>query len=95
MRTGTELRVIDVSDLGMLVEGSARLGPGARIDAHVITRSGRVLVRSRVVRAFVSLLRGDTVVYRAALVFDQPLDTSPFGYSLPVRADESSTASGT
>ena len=83
MRTGTELTVLDVSDLGTLVEGDVRLVPGARVDVHVITRAGRVLVRSRVVRAFISKLRADSLRYRAALLFDQAVDTSSFGYSVP------------
>lgn len=75
LRTGLELAVIDVSDAGALVEGAVRLLPGARLDVHVIARNGRVLVRARVVRAYVSALRADRIEYRGALVFDQPLDT--------------------
>jgi hypothetical protein len=76
LRTGQELTLIDRSDLGALVEGAARLLPGTRVDVHLITRVGRVLVRSRVVRAHVAALAADRVVYRGALAFDQPLDTS-------------------
>src|SRR5262245_46724575 len=83
MRTGTELTVLDLSDDGTLVEGGVRLVPGARVDVHVITREGRVLVRSRVVRAFVSMVKADSLTYRAALLFDQPVDTGSTGYSVP------------
>lgn len=75
MRAGPELSVIDISDTGALVEGDTRLLPGTRIDVHLITRTGRLLVRSRVVRAHVCLLQPNRIGYRAGLAFDQPVDT--------------------
>jgi len=88
MRAGAELSVIDVSDAGALVEGASRLLPGTRIDVHLITREGRVLVRGRVVRAHVWLLQADRIGYRAGIAFDQPVDTSLY---LPPRPDPSRT----
>lgn len=83
LRTGLELSVVDVSDSGALVEG-ARLLPGTHLDVHVITRDGRVLVRSRVVRAYVAELQSNAVRYRGALAFDRAIDTSrATGYALP------------
>jgi hypothetical protein len=76
LRTGRELSVVDVSNAGALVEGSVRLLPGTHVDVHVVTREGRVLVRSRVARCFVAALRGDAVCYRGALAFDRLLDTA-------------------
>jgi hypothetical protein len=84
LRTGPELSVINISDDGALVEGAVRLLPGARLDIHVIAREGRVLVRSRVVRAHVSAIRADAVRYCGAVVFDQPVDTVVPGLSQPV-----------
>ena len=83
LRTGRELSVVDVSDGGALVEG-ARLLPGTHLDVHVTTRGGRVLVRSRVVRAYVAELQSNAVRYRGALAFDRVIDTSrATGYALP------------
>ena len=83
LRTGRELSVVDVSDGGALVEG-ARLLPGTHLDVHVTTRDGRVLVRSRVVRAYVAELESNAVRYRGALAFDRAIDTSrAAGYALP------------
>jgi hypothetical protein len=79
LRIGPELTVVDISGSGVLVEGTARLAPGARIDVHVVPRSGRVLVRTTVVRAWVSGLRGDSMTYRAGLRFDQPVDVEASG----------------
>ena len=75
LRIGTELSVLDISNSGALVEGVARLGPGARVDVHIVTRHGRVLVRSTVMRAWVCAVRVDAVTYRTALRFDQPVET--------------------
>lgn len=83
LRTGRELCVIDISDGGVLVEGSARLLPGTHVDVHVMTRDGRVLVRSRVARCYVSALHADAVRYRGALAFDRHVDTASVGYVVP------------
>lgn len=83
LRTGLHLSVVDVSDGGALVEG-ARLLPGTHVDVHVTTRDGRVLVRSRVVRAYVAGLQANAVCYRGALAFDRAIDTSlAAGNALP------------
>jgi hypothetical protein len=83
LRIGAELSVLDVSDWGALAEGTLRLTPGARVDAHVVTREGRLLVRSRIVRSYVSAVGADAIRYRAALLFEQAVDTSAFGYLVP------------
>jgi hypothetical protein len=79
LRIGPELAVIDIAGGGVLVEGTARLAPGARVDLHVVPRQGRVLVRTTVVRAWVFRLRSDAVTYRAGLRFDHPIDIEPAG----------------
>jgi hypothetical protein len=71
LRTGRELQVIDVGAAGALVESDGRLLPGTCVDVHVMTLDGRELVRSRVVRAFVSQLSADRIVYRGALAFER------------------------
>jgi hypothetical protein len=75
LRIGRELRVVDVSNCGLLAEGDVRLLPGTHIDVHVITPDGRVLARSRVVRSSVYEVRADAIGYRSALAFepDPPL----------------------
>jgi hypothetical protein len=75
VRGGRELAVVDVSDAGVLVEGAARLLPGTHVEVHVMTTDGRVLVRTRVVRAWVSAL-GDGVRYRSALAFEHCVNTA-------------------
>jgi hypothetical protein len=86
VRAGRELDVIDISSTGALVEGEARLLPGRHLDVHVVSSTGRTLARSRVVRAFVSALTSDRVLYRGALAFEQSLSLGPppGGISLPL-----------
>ncbi len=83
LRAGRELRVIEVSGTGALVEGDVRLLPGTHIDVHVITADGRVLVRSRVVRAYVSELTFEVVRYRGAFAFERHIEIGAAGYALP------------
>lgn len=83
LRTGRELVVVDISWAGALVEGVTRLLPGTHVDVHVVTRHGRVLVRTRVVRSIVWQLHADAVCYRSGLAFDTTVDTEIDGYPLP------------
>ena len=71
--------MVNASCSGALVEGSARLLPGTHVDLHLLTRDGRVLVRCRVVRAFVCHLTASDVRYRSALAFDRAVDVEPPG----------------
>jgi hypothetical protein len=81
LRTGRELAVLDVSGLGALVEGDTRLLPGTHVDVHVMTPDGRILVRSRIVRACVAALSGDRIRYRGALAFERFVNID--GYGIP------------
>jgi hypothetical protein len=79
LRTGRELTVINISVSGALLEGATRLLPGTRAEVHVVTRHGRVLVRTRVVRSLVWRLEPDVVWFRTALAFDTDVDIEAHG----------------
>jgi hypothetical protein len=83
LRAGADLTVLDISNTGMLVEGPVRLLPGTRADVHVTTAEGRVLVRCRIVRAWVSQVSADAVRYRAGLAFATNLETAAAGFAIP------------
>jgi len=83
LRAGRELTVVNLSASGALVEGTTRLLPGTHVDVHVVTRHGRVLVRSRIVRAYVWGVQADMVRYRGALAFERLVDTAAAGYAIP------------
>jgi hypothetical protein len=75
LRTGRELTVVNISAHGVLLEGLTRLLPNTHTEIHIVTRHGRVLVRTRVVRALVWRLERDLVCYRTALSFETAVDT--------------------
>jgi hypothetical protein len=83
LRAGRELTVLDISDTGLLAEGEMRLLPGSHVDVHLVTRDGRLLVRSRVVRAFVCRVAANQIRYRGALAFETPVQTAAIGYPMP------------
>jgi hypothetical protein len=83
------MSVVNISPSGVLVEGSTRLLPGTHTDVHVVTRHGRTLVRTRVVRSLVWRLQADSVCYRAALSFETSVDTEADGFA-PSEQSESS-----
>jgi hypothetical protein len=83
LRAGRQLDVIDVSDIGLLAQGDMRLLPGTHVDVHLVTAEGRLLIRSRVIRAFVCRVCPDRIQYRGALAFEQPVSTAVVGYPIP------------
>ena len=104
LRTGRELDVIDISSTGTLIEGTTRLLPGTRTDVHVVTRHGRLLVRTRVIRSFIWRLERDMVCYRTALEFDTAVETDAAalsersesnGYPVPAEIPKNDEAPGT
>jgi hypothetical protein len=97
LRTGREMTVVDVASGGVLVEGHARLLPGTHVDVHIITRGGRLLVRSRVTRCYVSALESASVCYRGALAFERTVDTAEpagAGYFVPADARHATRIEG-
>lgn len=74
--------MIDISSSGAQVECRSRLLPNTHLDIHIVIRTGRVLIRCRVVRAMVCHVEADLVRYRVGLAFDHPLDTTA-GYPVP------------
>jgi hypothetical protein len=85
LRTGGELRVLDASSWGALAETTERLLPGRHLDVHVVSSQRRLLVRTRVARAFVSRLDANAIHYRAALAFECAVDVRVEGYPMPAR----------
>src|SRR5688572_31460819 len=104
LRTGRELGVVNISGHGVLLEGLTRLLPNTHTDIHIVTRHGRVLVRTRVVRALVWRLERDLVCYRTALAFETAVDTDAGsaqtegsesnGYSVPAEIPGNINAPG-
>jgi len=83
LRTGGKLRVVEASSWGALMETTERLLPGRQLDVHVVSAEGRVLVRSRIARAFVVKVEPDALHYQVAFSFDRAVDVRAAGYGLP------------
>jgi hypothetical protein len=83
LRTGGQLRIVEASSWGALIETTERLLPGRYLDVHVVSVEGRVLVRCRVARACVIRLEPDAVHYQAAFAFERAIDVRTTGYVLP------------
>ncbi len=83
LRTGGRLQVIEASSWGALMETTERLLPGRHLDVHIVSAEGRMLVRSRVARAFVVKVEPDAVHYQVAFSFDRAVDVRAAGYALP------------
>jgi len=83
LRTGGRLRVVEASSWGALIETTERLLPGRHLDVHIVSAEGRMLVRSRVARAFVVKVEADAVHYRVAFSFERAVDVRAAGYALP------------
>ena len=71
-----------------------RLLPGTHVDVHLVTAEGRLLVRSRVVRAFVWRVCRDRIDYRGAIVFERSVATAAVGYPIPAVSETSDAPSG-
>ncbi len=76
LRTGPELAVTEISDVGASVRTTARLLPGTHVDVHLMTLGGRVLRRARVARAAVRAIDTTGIAFQVALAFDSPVDSS-------------------
>jgi hypothetical protein len=72
LRPGRDIRVVDLSDGGALIEGLARLMPGSTIELHILGLATRHTIRGQVLRCYVSAIGPAGVSYRAALGFERP-----------------------
>ena len=74
VRPGYDVRIVDISSGGVLVEGHHRLMPGATVELQ-LQREGRPVevVRGQVLRCGVSTLRESAVSYRGAIAFERYL----------------------
>lgn len=85
VRPGHHADLLDVAAGGALVETTCRLLPGAAVELHMESNSGKTTIRGRVVRCEVSRLFPASVWYRGAVQFDRhlPWRLEENGYGLP------------
>jgi PilZ domain len=74
LRSGTEVRVVDISNGGVLVETASQIVPGAPVEIFLVAADQRWLVKGRIVRCRVSAIVPERGVrYRAAVAFNEPV----------------------
>jgi hypothetical protein len=74
VRPGYDVRVVDISSGGILVEGHHRLMPGATVELQLQPEGRPVeVVRGHVLRCGVSTLRESAVSDRGAIAFERHL----------------------
>jgi hypothetical protein len=71
LRHGFDVTVIDLAAGGALVEGRARLLPGASVELQLVGPDWSWVSTARVLRCRVSALLEEGVRYRAALQFER------------------------
>lgn len=73
IRPGHQVRVVDISRSGVLIDSARRLLPGSHVEVQLEAGEQRHACRARVVRCGVSTLQPQLVIYRAGLELDQRL----------------------
>ncbi len=84
---GPEVRLVDVSRGGALLESETPLPPGTRICLRLVTTDTTLLIDGRVLRSRVSCLQPGLVRYRSAVQFDD--EVALFSEDRPETAAES------
>jgi len=76
IRSGHQVRIVNLSAAGVLIESHTRLLPGAAVDLHLEWEQGRHQSRGRVVRAYVSEVLPHALLFRAGVSLEQPIDAA-------------------
>ena len=71
IRPGHQVRVVDISRSGILIDSARRLLPGTQVDVQLDAGLQRHACRARVVRCGISELGPQVVIYRAGLAFER------------------------
>jgi hypothetical protein len=88
---GLEVRLLNISTTGVLVETSSKFTPGTVAEFELRSAGDSVMVPARFVRSEVVSVDGLGVRYRAAAVFEREVDLDG---PQPVRGQQSSTPGG-
>jgi PilZ domain-containing protein len=71
IRPGHQVRILDLSPGGVLVETDRPLPPGAVVEWYVEMAGGRHATRALVVRCYVRAVGPDSLLFRGALEFER------------------------
>jgi hypothetical protein len=73
IRPGHQVRLVDISATGALIEAAHRLLPGRVVKLQIERAEQRVTLEGRLLRCTVTGLQSSSVCYRAAIAFDHRL----------------------
>ena len=68
---GPEVRLMNLSKRGALLQSDTRIAPGAKVCVRMIAGDTVILLRGFVLRSRVSQLKGATLTYEWAIAFDE------------------------
>ncbi|OFV92987.1 MAG: hypothetical protein A3G76_01960 [Acidobacteria bacterium RIFCSPLOWO2_12_FULL_65_11] len=87
IRPGRQVRLVDISADGALIEAAHRLLPGKGVELHLKGPERRISITGRLLRCTIARLQSSAICYRGAILFDVRLpwlaDDSPSGYRIP------------
>jgi len=89
---GLEVKVIDISAGGMLLETEQRLRPQMKIMLKLVTSEGLFGISGSVLRSSISSLKG-IIRYQSAIAFDHPLQMLDHLKDEPVEVSQSAAKS--
>ena len=92
VRPGIEATLIDLGAGGLALETDRRLLPGRFVHVQLIDRGGTTTLRARVLRTDVVRLTAMVVIYRCAVVFDQPYSAFTVAEGLDAASASAATA---
>lgn len=72
LRPGQEVRLVNLSSGGALLESPRRMRPGSAAELHLLAPAGRCVLRARILRCSVAAL--EPLRYRGAIAFEDQLD---------------------
>ena len=70
---GPDVRLVDVSRRGILLETDTRLLPGCPIRVRFVTDDATLILKGRVIRSSVAMVSGEGMVYRTGVSFDEDI----------------------
>ena len=73
IRPGHQIRIVNASSFGVLIESSRRLLPGTNVELHLELREIRHQTRTRVVRCQVGCVMAHALIFRGALNVERPI----------------------
>jgi len=74
LRPGRPAQIVDVSPGGALIDTDWRLLPGMRVELQLGEPVAIYRAKGRILRCHVSVLSGERIRYRGALMFDEQLE---------------------